>query len=292
MIKSMTGFGHFEIIRETYKMTVEIKSVNHRYLDLNIRMPKKFNCFEAGIRNILKSYIIRGKVDIFINYESYAEDKTVLRCNKRLAKEYMECFEQLSKELDIANDITLSKLSKYSEIIVVEHIAEEEEQLWDRLSPVIYKAAENFVETRCIEGEQLRADLTLKLDEMINTIQEIEVYAPQVIADYKVKLTNKVNELLESRSIDESRIITEVTIFADKICVDEEIVRLKSHLESVKSLFEDGTGVGRQLDFIAQEMNREANTILSKSNDLKISDKAILLKTAIEKIREQIQNIE
>jgi TIGR00255 family protein len=292
MIKSMTGFGYFEAVSETYKMTVEIKSVNHRYLDLNIRMPKKFNCFEAGIRNILKSYILRGKVDIFINYESYVEDKTVLRCNKKLAKEYMECFNQLSKELNIDNDITLSKLSQYPEIIVTEHVAEEEDNLWDILAQVLYKAAENFVEARSIEGEQLRVDLTSKLDEMIKAIHEIEVYAPQIIADYKVKLTDKVSELLENRNIDENRIITEVTIFADKICVDEEIVRLKSHIESVKSLFEDGVGVGRQLDFIAQEMNREANTILSKSNDLKISDRAILLKTEIEKIREQIQNIE
>ena len=292
MLKSMTGFGRSETITKEYKISVEMKAVNHRYLDLSIKMPKKFNFFEAGLRNLLKNYIQRGKVDLFINYEDYTEEKMSLRYNSALAAEYMSYFQKMEEQFGIPNDINVSTLARCPEVLTMEPVPEDEEQAWKVLSEAVEQAAKNFVETRLKEGEHLKEDLLGKLDYMLELVSYIEERSPRILAEYRTKLEDKVKELLEGAAVDENRIATEVTIFADKICVDEETVRLRSHIENTKSELLAGGSVGRKLDFIAQEMNREANTILSKANDLEIADKAIALKTEIEKVREQIQNIE
>lgn len=292
MIKSMTGFGRCEKVTEEYKLSVEMKAVNHRYLDMSIKMPKKFNYFEAGIRNLLKNDIQRGKVDVFINYEDYTENKMSLKYNASLAAEYMEYFKKMEEQFGIANDIKVSVLSRMPEVLTMEEVPDDEDSMWKILSEVVEEAADSFVESRVREGEHLKNDLLGKLDYMLEQVAFIEERSPRVVAEYRMKLEEKVHELLESASIDEGRIATEVTIFADKICVDEETVRLRSHIDHTRKELLAGGSVGRKLDFIAQEMNREANTILSKANDLEISEHAIILKTEIEKVREQIQNIE
>ena len=292
MIKSMTGFGRCEAVTDECKISVEIKAVNHRYLDLSIKMPKKFNYFEAAMRTLLKDYIQRGKVDVFITYEDYTEDQVSLKYNSTLAAEYMKNFEKMAEQFGLEADVTVSMLSRCPEVLTMEQVPEDEEHMWAMLQEVLKGAAENFVETRLREGENLKNDLIGKLDHMLSMVDFIEERSPKILEEYRQRLGDKVRELLQNSTIDESRILTEVTVFADKICVDEETVRLRSHIEGMKKELLAGGSVGRKLDFIAQEMNRESNTILSKSNDLEISDQGILLKTEIEKVREQIQNIE
>lgn len=292
MIKSMTGFGRSEIVEGDRKITVEMKSVNHRYLDVNIKMPKKLNFFEAAIRNELKRYIQRGKVDVFITYEDYTESNLCVKYNKELAAEYMKYLEQMAEEFSLDNDVRVSVLSRYPEVLSMEEQTIDEEELWQMLERAISQAADGFVATRVKEGENLREDLIGKLDGMLAHVEYITERSPEIISQYRQKLEEKVKELLGDVQVDESRLLMEVTIFADKVCVDEELVRLRSHIETTKESLIQGGGIGRKLDFIAQEMNREANTILSKANDLEISNRAIELKTEIEKVREQIQNIE
>lgn len=292
MIKSMTGFGRCEVQEAERKITVEMKSVNHRYLDVAIKMPKKLNFFEAAIRNELKNYIQRGKVDIFIAYEDYTDTNVCVKYNKELAAEYMGYLNQMAEDFQMDNDVRVSTLSRYPEVLTMEEQTIDEEKLWKLLSKAIKGAAEGFVNTRIKEGENLREDLIGKLDGMLTHVDFITSRSPQIIAEYKQKLEDKVKELLEDAKVDENRLLMEVTIFADRVCVDEELVRLRSHIETTKDTLLKGGSIGRKLDFIAQEMNREANTILSKSNDLEISNHAIELKTEIEKVREQIQNIE
>lgn len=292
MIKSMTGFGRCELQEEERKITVEMKGVNHRYLDVNMRMPKKLNFFEASIRNLLKSYIQRGKIDLFINYEDFTENNVCIKYNKDIAAEYLRYLTQMGEDFSLDNDIRVSTLSRYPEVFSMEEQTVDEEELWKLLEKAVKGAAENFIETRIQEGEHLRSDMIDKLDAMLEHVTFITERSPQIIAEYKQKLEEKVRELLEDAKIDDSRLLTEVTIFADKVCVDEELVRLESHIITTKETLLEGGGIGRKLDFIAQEMNREANTILSKTTDMEISNRAIELKTEIEKVREQIQNIE
>lgn len=293
MIKSMTGFGRCEVQEESRKFTVEMKSVNHRYLDANIRMPKKLNFFETAIRSLLKQSVQRGKVDIFITYEDLSEQQVSLKYNEVLAAEYLSYFEKMQEKFSLENDIRVSTLSRYPEVLTMEEQAVDEEELWKGLKKALDGAIRQFVETRTSEGEHLREDLTEKLDNMLKLVGCIEERSPQIIAEYRDKLETKVKELLADTQMEDSRIAAEVVIFADKICTDEEVVRLRSHIVHMNdTLVSDDSGIGRKLDFIAQEMNREANTILSKANDLEISNIGIELKTEIEKVREQIQNIE
>ena len=292
MIKSMTGFGRSEIVTAEYKVSVEMKAVNHRYLDLSIKMPKKFNYFEAAIRNLLKTYIQRGKVDVFINYEDYTEEKLCLKYNASLAAEYLVCCRRMEEEFGIVNDMTVSRLARMPEVLTMDQEPEDEEQMWKLLSQAIEEAAAQFVASRIQEGEKLREDLLGKLDYMEELVDFITSRSPQIVAEYRSRLEEKVKEFLENSAMDENRIAAEVTVFADKICVDEEMVRLRSHIQATRKELDQGGSIGRKLDFIAQEMNREANTTLSKSNDLELSEKSIALKTEIEKVREQIQNIE
>lgn len=292
MIKSMTGFGRSEVINEDRKIVVEIKAVNHRYCDMNIKLPKRFNHFEADIRNLLKEKIQRGKVDIYITYEDYSKSNVCVKYNKEIAAEYIGYLKQMAEEFDIVSDIKTSGVGRFPEVFTLEEQSTDDEEIWEYLKASIDEACDSFVDARIKEGENLKTDLIAKLDNMLEIVAFIEEKSPELIADYKKRLVEKIEELNANTQIDDQRIALEVTLYADKICVDEEIVRLKSHIESTKSILLEGGAVGRKLDFIVQEMNREANTILSKSNSLQISDRGIELKTEIEKVREQIQNIE
>ncbi len=292
MIKSMTGFGRCEKVTDQYKISVEMKAVNHRYLDLSIKMPKRFNYFEAAIRSMLKDHIQRGKVDVFISYEDYTEEKLCLKYNKALAAEYVQYFKEMGEQFGLTDDLTVTALARMPEVLTMEEAPEVEEAIWKILSEALKEAADRFVESRRLEGENLKEDLMKKLDYMAELVDYIEERSPQIVAEYRKKLEEKVREFLENAAVDENRIAAEVTVFADKVCVDEETVRLRSHMDHTRSELKAGGSIGRKLDFIAQEMNREANTILSKANDLEVSEKAIALKTEIEKVREQIQNIE
>lgn len=293
MLKSMTGFGRCEIAQVERKITIEMKAVNHRYCDISIKMPKKLSFFEAGIRNVLKQYIGRGKIDIYITYEDYTENNVCVKYNADLAKEYYSNLEKISKEFGIENDVRVSTLSRYPDVFTLEEQTIDEKQLWELVEEAVKSAAGRFVETRISEGKHLKEDIVSKLDNMLRLVDFIEERSPQIVTEYRNKLYAKVAELLGDTKVDESILVTEVTVFADKICVDEETVRLRSHVINMKeALTDDSDSVGRKLDFIAQEMNREANTILSKANDIEITNKAIDLKTEIEKVREQIQNIE
>ena len=292
MIKSMTGFGRCEVTENNRKFTVEMKAVNHRYLDVNVKMPKKLNFFESSIRNELKNYISRGKIDLFITYEDLTENTSNVHYNKELAAEYLKYLRQMQQDFGLEDDIRVSTLSKYPDVFTMEENDGDEEEIWKELKKALDGAAEMFVQSRIVEGENLKNDLIAKLDNMLKLVDFIAERSPQIIAEYRQKLQEKVKEMLGDNTVDENRLVTEVTIFADKVCVDEEMVRLRSHVETTKKALIEGGSIGRKLDFIAQEMNREANTILSKSNDLEISNCGIELKTEIEKVREQIQNIE
>lgn len=292
MIKSMTGFGRCEFTDEKRKFTVELKSVNHRYLDVNIKMPKKLNFFESSIRALLKEYIERGKVDVYITYEDYTEDNYALKYNSALAAQYLDYLNRMAEEFSLENDIRVSNLSRYPDVLVMEEQDVDEKELWDGLERALRGACEQFVASRIKEGENLKVDLIDKLDHMISYVDFIEKRSPQIMEEYRKRLEDKIKEILGDRQMDDGRIATEVTIYADKVCVDEETVRLRSHINTTKDTLLEGGSIGRKLDFIAQEMNREANTILSKANNIEISDTGINLKTSIEKVREQIQNIE
>lgn len=292
MIKSMTGFGRCEVSDANRKFIVEIKSVNHRYLDVNIKMPKKISFFESSVRNLLKEYTERGKVDVFITYEDNTENNFALKYNEELASQYMLHLKRMAETFGIENDIRVSSLSRYPEVFTMEEQSIDEKELWGGLEKAVRGAAALFVESRITEGERLQRDLCEKLDGMLLYVDFIEERTPVIMKEYRERLEAKVQELLADRQMDDARIAAEVTIFADKICVDEETVRLRSHIQSTKDTLSSGGSIGRKLDFIAQELNREANTILSKANDLEISDTGINLKTDIEKVREQIQNIE
>lgn len=292
MIKSMTGFGRSEIVKGNRKISVEIKSVNHRYLEAGIKMPKKLNVFESRMRDLLKKYATRGKIDIFINYEDDSESQVNLKFNQNIADEYMAIFNNMSEKYNLKNDMTVGGLARFPEVITMDEVQEDEEELWHFTEEAMKAALEQFVNTRILEGENLKKDLLGKLDHMEELVAFVEKRSPEIMKEYRSKLESKVKELLGDTTIDESRIATEVIIYADKICVDEETVRLRSHIEHARKCLNEEGGIGRKMDFIAQEMNREANTTLSKANDIEISNAAIDLKTEIEKVREQIQNIE
>ena len=292
MIKSMTGFGRSEIVKGNRKISVEIKSVNHRYLEAGIKMPKKLNVFESRMRDLLKKYATRGKIDIFINYEDDSESQVNLKFNQNIADEYMAIFNNMSEKYNLKNDMTVGGLARFPEVITMDEVQEDEEELWHFIEEAMKAALEQFVNTRILEGENLKKDLLGKLDHMEELVAFVEKRSPEIMKEYRSKLESKVKELLGDTTIDESRIATEVIIYADKICVDEETVRLRSHIEHARKCLNEDGGIGRKMDFIAQEMNREANTTLSKANDIEISNAAIDLKTEIEKVREKIQNIE
>lgn len=292
MIKSMTGFGRAEVLDKSHKFTIELKTVNHRYLDLSVRLPRQLSFFETAVRNYLKKHILRGKVDVYIFYEDNSAQKILLTYNQEIARQYLTYFQQMEKEFQVRNDITLSTLARLPEVFAMEQKVQDEDSLWRLLEEGLEKAVDDLIEARGLEGENLKKDIQMKLDLMEEKVEQIEMRSPQVLAAYREKLEAKAAELLQGTQLDENRIAAEVVIYADKICSDEETVRLKSHIKNMDRVLDEEESAGRKLDFLAQEMNRESNTILSKANDLEIANIAIDLKTEIEKIREQIQNIE
>ncbi|MBR5047831.1 MAG: YicC family protein [Eubacterium sp.] len=292
MIKSMTGFGRGEYIEQDLKIVVEMKAVNHRYSDINVKIPRKLSFLEQEVRSYLKKEILRGKIDVFISYEDLADRTSQVCLHEELARGYYEAINKLSESLDILNDLSAYRLSRYPEVLSLEESEINQDNVRHVLMESIGLALKQFADSRIQEGQHLQEDILAKLDGMDEKIRIVEQRYPQMVSDYRKKLEAKVHDLLTDANIDESRIATEVVIYADKIAVDEETVRLRSHISAMRAELLSGGGIGRKLDFIAQEMNREANTILSKCNDITISNVAIDLKTEIEKIREQVQNIE
>ena len=292
MIRSMTGFWRFEFAGESHKIIVEMKSVNHRYLDLSIKMPKIFNCFETAIRSLVKEQLQRGKVDMYISYETESDDQTVLCYHEDIARVYMVHMAQMADTFNLENNLTLTELARMPEVFTMEQRDTDAKELWPDVEQAVRQACVAMVQARQTEGEQLKKDLLLKLDHMDMLVDMVTDRAPVMVQEYRIRLTEKVKEFIEASVIDENRIAAEVTLYADKICVDEEMVRLRTHISHMKEALCTGGSVGRKLDFLAQEMNREANTTLSKINDVTLADVAIDMKTEIEKIREQVQNIE
>ena len=292
MICSMTGFGRSEHSDETFKFTAEVKSVNHKYFDLGIKMPRRFNLFENQIRSLLKKYASRGKIDLYISFEDLREARKALKFNGTLAEEYYKYYRMIHEKLGTADDIRTSVIARCPEVLELEEQEMDEEEVWVHLRPVLEEAFSAFQSSRNKEGEALKDNILEKLNDMERLTSYIEGYLPQIISEYREKLENRVREFLESSQIDDSRIAAEVTIFSDKMAIDEELVRLQTHIASMRDILQKGGEVGRNLDFIAQEMNRESNTILSKSSNIQITNCGIELKTCIEKIREQVQNIE
>lgn len=292
MIKSMTGFGRGESAVENRKFTVEIKTVNHRYGDVNIRLPRKFNFLEPRIKTTLKEMISRGKTDVYISYEDYSEECNSVKINEALAKDYLKNLKALGQQCELKDDLSLTFIAKLPDVIKLEEQSLDEDLVWEILQGALTEAVNQLVAMRQREGESLYQDLMDKLKTLDNDTNVLIERAPQVVMEYRERLNNRLEELLDDHNIDENRLATEVAIFADRAAIDEELVRLKSHVAQMREYFESDEAVGRKLDFLAQEMNREANTIASKSNDVQVTKVAINLKTEIEKIREQIQNIE
>ncbi len=292
MIRSMTGYGRGICEKNCGKVTVEMKSVNHRYLDLNLKIPRTMNAFENDIRNRIKESVGRGKVDVFITYEAPASGAVSIRYDEGVAAMYLSSLRKMAEQFDLRDDVTVTQLSRYPDVLVVEENNTDEDALKITVLEALDEAIKSFVSARGAEGERLAADLTEKVELLDSYVLKLEEREPDILQEYRDRLKEKVNSLLEDHAVDEARIAAEVVIYADKICIDEEMVRLHSHVAEAKAALLSGENVGRKMDFLAQEMNREANTILSKSTDVEVASLGIEMKTLIEKIREQIQNIE
>ena len=292
MIRSMTGYGRGEFASEDRKFIVEIKSVNHRYQDISIKLPRSMNYLEDKVRKTLAKDIHRGKTDVYITFTTLSSKDVSIEVNETLAAAYISELRRLKNKYELTSTDTLGLVAKFPDVITVEKVQEDENVIWNTLLPALTEALEKFLAMREAEGSALKSDILKKADgiaEIVNTIKE---RSPLVVLDYQEKLKNRLEELLGGIEVDQQRIATEVAIFADRGCIDEEVIRLESHIAQLRSIFEAGGQVGRKLDFLIQEMNREANTIASKSNDINITNATIALKSDIEKIREQVQNIE
>ena len=292
MIKSMTGFGRAEAVNELRKITVEMKSVNNRYFDCNIRLPKKYSAFEADVRGILKEYVSRGKVDVFVTEETYAESSSEPVLSEALAAKYADILKEIMNIAGVSQEIRACDIARFPDVITLRQTPVDEDELKSQLVTAVRSACEKCDEARIAEAKRLPDDIISKLSGMKANVDEIIAREPEILADYRKRLSDKIEEILGDRTIDEGQLAAAVVIYTDKICTDEETVRLKSHIEQVALEIEKKESVGRKLDFLAQEMNRESNTILSKAGDLATSNLGIALKTDVEKIREQIQNIE
>lgn len=296
MVYSMTGFGRSEYSDEFRRVIIEIKSVNYRYCDISIKLPRSISRFEPELKKRVKQYVERGKVDVFITYNSLKSSGYTVKYDKEIAEQYMNHFRQMEKDFGLEEDYKPTVLARFPDVLTVEESFEVEDEEYEIIEKVLDAAGKQYMESRLKEGENLKVDLLGKLDELEALTCQVDELAPKIIEEYRTKLTEKVEKLLDTANIDESRIVQEVTIYSDKVSVDEELVRLHSHIAAFKDMLsaqtEGSETIGRRLDFIVQEMNREANTTLSKSDTLSVTDIGIDMKTCIEKIREQIQNIE
>lgn len=292
MLRSMTGYGKSERTIDGHYFKFEIKSVNHRYLDISIRMPRQFQYMEDKFKNMISDRITRGKIEVYVNYECYTEGQYEVHVNKSLAKIYKEAYEYISDFLNIENDLTVSNLTKAEDVILLKAIDEDEEKLTEIACSVLDEALDRILKMKTDEGSKLAQDVLLKNEAILKLLNEVKEFAPRVPVEYKEKMMKRLDEFIKNDTLDESRIITEVAIFADKCSIDEEMVRLKSHIGQLKDLIQQKTSVGKKMDFLIQEMNREINTIGSKANNLDITKCVVDMKSELEKIREQIQNIE
>lgn len=293
MVKSMTGFGRGISEEDTSRsFTIEIKTVNHRYFDINVRMPRTLLSLESKVRETIKNKINRGKVDVFITQNSYGKEDSDVHFNEELSDSYMNCLEKIRDRYDIIDNISVSLIARFPEIITLEKKEEDLEEIWKNLKYPLNDAVDALVSMREKEGKKLHEDIVSKCESIEELVNKVEERAPFVVEDYKGRLENRLQELLENANIEENRIATEVAVFADKASIDEELVRLNSHIIQLKETLKKEEPIGRKLDFIIQEMNREANTICSKASDLQIINLVINIKNYIEKIREQTQNIE
>ena len=307
MVYSMTGFGRSEYSDEARRVVIEMKSVNHRYCDISVKLPRSISRFEPEIRKRLKLYIERGKVDVFITYNSLKDTGAVVKYNKDVLDQYMAHFKQMEADYGLTEDYKPTVIARYPDVFSIEENYFVEDEEYQIIEKVLDEAGKQFKASRAKEGANLAADLIAKMNELEGYTNQVDELAPKVIEEYQARLTEKVSNLLEATNIDESRIVQEVAIYADRVAVDEELVRLHSHIKAVRDMLSESVGsddadadaaksesnsIGRRLDFIIQEMNREANTTLSKSDTLSVTDIGINMKTCIEKVREQVQNLE
>ncbi len=292
MIKSMTGFGRGESRGEGKEFLVEIKTVNHRYSDIFIKMPRQISYLEDKVRAAISKELSRGKIDVFISFEDYGEDSKVVLIDEPLSKAYIGAVELLKDKYALKDDISVSLIAKFPDVLKVEKAEQDENVLWQLLKSALDNAVASLVSMREIEGEGLKKDLLEKTVNIERILKEIAARAPEVVKEYRQKLEGRIKELLEQQTIDENRLAMEVAIFADRCSIDEEVLRMSSHINQLREALELDMPVGRKLDFLVQEMNREINTIGSKANDLFITKNVVEVKSEVEKIREQIQNIE
>ncbi|MBR4015012.1 MAG: YicC family protein [Anaerotignum sp.] len=291
-VKSMTGYGRGEYIAEERKFTVEMKSVNHRYNDMTIKLPRTLAGLEDKIKKRIMQKVFRGKTDVYISFETFSAADMDVKLNEVLAAAYLEKLRRLQEKLGLTQGRELELVARFPDVITVEKAQQEEAVIWEALSPALEEALERFVSMREMEGENLKKDILLKGERIKALVAEVKERSPLVVVEYQEKLQNRLKDLMGGVEVDPQRIATEVAVFADKGCVDEEVTRLESHLVQLRDILEKGGQVGRKLDFLVQEMNRESNTIASKANDIQIVKATIELKSEIEKIREQIQNME
>lgn len=293
MAVSMTGFGRGEYKDDNYYFLVELKTINHKYADINIRLPRKISFLEDKARNLIKDHIKRGRVDLYIKLDLLGSEDVNLKFDETLASQYVNILTQIKSKFDVIDDISVMNIAKFADVIKSEEKEEDEELLWSMFKKALEEALEKLKEMRNEEGKKLAEDVIMRCNLLKNYIDEIEKYSYNVVIDYKEKLNNRISEILENPSlIDENRLAQEVAIYADKSSITEEIVRFNSHIEQLKNTVIKNESIGRKIDFLIQEMNRETNTIGSKSSDLTITNLVVEIKSELEKIREQIQNIE
>lgn len=293
MIKSMTGYGRGEFENELYKFKVELKAVNHRYNDILVKMPRHISYLEESIKKIIKEKISRGKVDVYVNLEYISESAIDVKVDIPLAKSYKNALESLKSELGLDDEIRLNNILSISEVVRTERRELNEDMIWEILRGAVNMALSNIMSMREAEGQELKNDILLKLENIESNVKEIELRSPLVVLEYKEKLQERIRTLIDDRTVlDEDKLNNEVVFFADKSSIDEEIVRLASHIKQFREILNEEDSIGRKLDFLIQELNREINTIGSKANDIIISKYVVELKAELEKVREQIQNIE
>lgn len=293
MAISMTGFGRGEYKNDNYHFIVECRTINHKYVDINVRLPRKISFLEDKIRNIVKDYVKRGRVDLYIKLDLIGSEDVNLRFDEKLASQYVNILNNIKSTFDLNDDITVMNIAKFPDIIKCEEKEEDADLLWEMLKLALEESLKNLKEMRCEEGIKLSNDIDTRCDLLKDYIEDIEKYSYNVVNEYKEKLNSRIAEILENPSlVDENRLAQEVAIYADKCSITEEIVRFKSHITQLKKAIHKDESIGRKIDFLIQEMNRETNTIGSKSSDLNITNLVVEIKSELEKIREQIQNIE
>ena len=292
MIKSMTGYGRSVQTVNGREFSVELRSVNNRYLDCSVRLPRLVSFAEDAVKQAVKASVSRGKVDVYISIRAEGGEEARITLNKPVLEGYLAAMRQIAREYDVTDDISVSLLSRMNDVFSIEREEVDEEQLLADLMGVVHKALESYNAMRCTEGKAMEQDLRNRADTILELVSQVEKGNAQTVVDYRARLEAKLREVLENTAIDESRILTEAAIFADKVAVDEETVRLRSHLKQMNTMLTNGGAVGRKLDFLLQEMNRETNTIGSKCTDVALARIVVDIKAELEKIREQTQNIE